>query len=137
MSKFIDSVFDKTFHGLQKNLELTYRRNEAITSNIANAETPGYRAVDLNFAQELEKSFGAKREVLQKNNAGHMDVARGSGNAHLAGDYSGATKDDGNNVDLDIQMGKMSRNGWDYMESAAMIRKKLQIIRDAIRLAER
>ena len=137
MSNFIDGVFDKTFHGLQKNLQLTYRRNEALTSNIANAETPGYRAVDLNFAQELEKSFNAKNNVLQKDLPEHMDIGRDSGNAHLAQDFSGVTKDDGNNVDLDVQMGKLSRNGWDYMQSAAMIRKKLQIIRDAIRLAER
>lgn len=137
MSKFIDGIFSKTFHGLQKNLELTHRRNEALTSNIANAETPGFKAVDLNFAKELERVFEQKTDTLAKSDPLHMDTSQNSGTAHLASDYSGATKADGNNVDIDVQMGKLARNGWDYMQSAAMIRKKLQIIKDAIRLAER
>ncbi len=134
--RFIDSLFDRTFEGVQKNLDLTNRRNQAITSNIANAETPGYRAVDLNFASELDRAFTGNQNAgspVKKTNTKHLDSAADS-TAHLMGDYSGTMKDDGNNVDIDIQMGQLSFNSARFSLSTAMIKKKIGFLRAAIRM---
>ncbi|RIL10812.1 MAG: flagellar basal body rod protein FlgB [Proteobacteria bacterium] len=128
----IDRIFERTYPGLMKAMDLTHRRNEAITSNIANAETPGYRAVDLNFAGELDRAFGEQKSTLKLSNAKHLDTSS-NGAAHLVPDYSGATKPDGNNVDIDIQMGQMAINSGGYSRAAAMLRKKLAILKLAIR----
>lgn len=134
MALFIDKFLDRTFPGLSKALDLTWRRNEAISSNIANAETPGYRAVDINFAGELDKAFGQSSAAvpLQTTDSKHMNVSD-SESAHLVADYSGVTKADGNNVDIDIQMGRLTYNSGKYSLAANAIRKQLSLLKMAIR----
>lgn len=127
-----DKLFDQTFEGIHKSLELTWRRNEAINSNIANAETPKYRAVDLNFADELERAFNNKSGTMLRTDSKHMDVSS-SELAHLSPDYSGVTKPDGNNVDIDIQMGRLAYNSSKYSMGTSLLRKKFQTLMTAIR----
>ncbi|MCO6432427.1 MAG: flagellar basal body rod protein FlgB [Deltaproteobacteria bacterium] len=133
MRVFIDNFLDRTLPGLTKMLDLTWRRGEAISSNIANAETPGYRAVDLNFAGELNRAFESKRSALiARTDSKHLDVTD-NGNAHLIADLSGATKPDGNNVDIDIQMGRLTYNSGKYSAAANVIRKQMSLLKNAIR----
>lgn len=137
MTQIWDKIFDKSISGLHKHLDITQKRNEALVSNVTNAETPGYRAVDVNFAGELERAFQAQTHSLQTTDSKHLDLKSQSGRSFLTADHTGVTKPDGNNVDIDIQMAKLSSNSGEYATSAAMIRKKLQIIREAIRFAQR
>jgi flagellar basal-body rod protein FlgB len=131
----INKLIDPVMPGLEKMMDLTWRRNEAISSNIANAETPLYRATDLNFAGELAKAFGDQNQEMQLTNTKHMDI-EGNTSAHLVADTTGMTKQDGNNVDIDIQMGKLASNGSKYTLAANIIRKKYQFIYNAIRSAQ-
>ena len=131
----INGIFDSTIDGLQKQLELNFRRNQAITSNIANSETPQYRAVDLNFSNELDRAFdkmGGDSSPVKKTDPRHLDTLTDSG-AHLISDLSGATKGDGNNVDIDIQMGKLAYNAGQYSLSTNLVAKKLSMLLNAIR----
>jgi len=130
----LEKMFGTTIPGLQKALDLQWKRNEALSSNIANAETPQYRAVDVDFAGELERAFQARDSAsgLKRTSSRHVDVASAE-SSHYVADLSGATKADGNNVDLDIQMGKIAYNGGKYSITASLVRKKLQILRDTIR----
>jgi flagellar basal-body rod protein FlgB len=137
MADLMKAVFDRSIPALEKSLDLAWRRNEAISSNVANAETPGYRAVDLNFAGELERAFEAGGPgQIKKTDAKHMDLVS-EGKSFLTPDLSGATRADGNNVDIDAQMGKMVYNQGKYSMGASLIRKKLQMMRTAIRYAAR
>jgi flagellar basal body rod protein FlgB len=52
-------------------------------------------------------------------------------------DESGMTKPDGNNVDIDLQMGRLAQNSGDYANAAKLIRRQLGLIRTAIRTGER
>lgn len=137
MANFIDKIFDRTVPGITHSLDLLLKRNEAITSNIANAETPMYRAVDVDFGGELERAFQTQpNSALKKTNTMHMDLA-GEGSSRLVEDFSGPTRADGNNVDLDIQMGKLVLNSGKYQTGTSLVRKKLQMMRMAIRQAMR
>lgn len=128
----VDKIFDKTIPGLSKTMDLTWRRNLALTSNISNAETPQYRAVDLNFAGELERAFQNSSKSLTQTHEQHLDISSQS-QAHLVPVFSGATKQDGNNVDLDIQMGQLAHNSGRYSMAAGLMRKKLIMLRQAVR----
>ncbi len=132
--KLLDGMFDRTVSGLAKAMDLTWRRNQAISSNIANAETPQYRAVDLNFGRELEKAFGGPDETLSRTHSGHFDTHQNQ-TAHTVADFSGPTKPDGNNVDIDLQMGRLAQNSGDFMNAARLIRRQIGLIRTAIREA--
>ncbi len=135
MARIVDSMFDSTFTGLARSLDLYKKRNEALASNIANADTPGYRAVELTFAGELERAFGAKKEEIIKTNSEHLDLTTNS-SAHYLSDLTGATKADGNNVDLDMQMGKLVRNADEYSRAANLVYKKLNFLRNAIQRSQ-
>lgn len=132
MGRIIDSIMPETAPGLVKALELNWRRNEALVSNVANAETPQYRAVDLNFAGELNRAFGQSNAQLAITNPKHMDLGTSSG-AHLVDDLSGMTKADGNNVDLEVQMGRIAHVNGRYTMATSILRKQLLILRTAIR----
>jgi flagellar basal-body rod protein FlgB len=136
MKTLLNTIFDRTVTGLERSMDLTYRRNNAITANITNAETPQYRAVDLNFASELNRAFEQVTEKITKTDAGHMDV-EGESSAHLIQDFTSPTKPDGNNVDIDIQMARLAQNSGDFINAARLIRRQLGVIRAAIRAGER
>jgi flagellar basal-body rod protein FlgB len=136
MKTLFNTIFDRTVTGLERSMDLTNRRNNAITANITNAETPQYRAVDLNFANELNRAFERVSEKIQRTNIGHMDVEESS-SAHLIQDFTSPTKPDGNNVDIDIQMARLAQNSGDFMNAARLIRRQLGVIRSAIRSGER
>jgi len=131
MDNFVDRLLGKSVTGLTKVLDLQLKRHEAIVSNIANAETPQYRAVEVSFAGELERAYGKSSSPVKKTNPKHMDLAENDG-SHLVPDLSGATRADGNNVDIDIQMAKLADTNVKYTIAANLIRRKMQSIRDAL-----
>ncbi len=134
--KILDSMFDRTVTGLNKAMDLTWHRNQAISANIANAETPQYRAVEVTFGKELERAFGETFETTKRTDAQHLEVSMEQ-SSHAVADHSGVVKPDGNNVDIDLQMGRLAQNSGDYMNAARLIKRQLGLIRTAIRTGER
>ena len=131
--RMLDSIFDRTVSGLTKAMDLAWKRNEAIAANIANAETPQYRAVDLNFGSELERAFNStEQQDLLRTDSKHLDITNKS-EARLVADYSGTTKADGNNVDIDMQMVSLADNSGDFAKAAQLIRRQIGLVRTAIR----
>lgn len=130
--KILDQIFDKTLIGVEKAMDLQLRRHEALSANIANVDTPQYRAVDLTFAGELKRAFSEEKQDLLRTNSKHLDLVSESG-SHLIQDLSGATKADGNNVDLDIQMAKMNANMSKYTGAAQLLQARYRNVRMLLR----
>lgn len=100
---------------LQKALDGVWQRQRAISNNIANHETPGYKAIKVNFEDSLEK------EIKKIGNGVHTKerIAEGiealkESNIDLYSDYSTANRADGNNVDLDLENIEMAKNQIQY-----------------------
>lgn len=130
----IDKFFNQQLGGLTRAMDLSQRRNEVIASNIANADTPGFKAGDLDFSGELKKAFGEGGDKnLLRTNSKHLGLSSTDGSAHIVEDHSGAMKADGNNVDIDVQMGQLAQNAGRYTSAATLIRKQLGLIKLAIR----
>jgi flagellar basal-body rod protein FlgB len=128
MKAFFDNLFTERIQGLHKAMDLASKRQQAIASNIANAETPHYRAVDVDFAGELERAFKIQEQSsIKKTNPKHMDIG-GFGESRLIATLSGATKPDGNNVDIDIEMGRLNTNRSMYQNAAAMMRSTMSFL---------
>jgi flagellar basal-body rod protein FlgB len=130
--KLLDNLFDKSVTGLTKSMDLTWKRNQALAANIANAETPQYRAVEVTFGKELERAFGGTNESVMRTNSEHLDVGQNQ-SSRFVPDLSGQTKPDGNNVDIDLQMGRLAQNSGDFMNAARLIRRQIGMIKNAIR----
>lgn len=123
-------LFDPTFQAIEKKLDLSMRRHAVLSSNVANNETPNFIARDLNFSKEIEKALGTNKEELTLTNAKHMDMTQLTGE-HIYKDHSMSVGADGNNVDLDIQMGKLSSNSRDYSGALNLLTVKLKMLKSA------
>lgn len=123
-------LFDTTFNAIEKKLDLSLRRHTVLSGNIANNETPNYRAREFSFANEVEKALGSHQEDLNKTNPKHMETSSLSGSKVFI-DNSMAVGADGNNVDLDIEMGKLSSNSREYSGALNLLSVKLRMLRSA------
>lgn len=131
--RLIDSIFEQTLTGLNKAMDLSWRRGQVITSNIANAETPKYRATELEFGKELEKAFNTNAgEQVMRTHTTHMDIER-NGSSRMVADLTGMTKADGNNVDIDLQMAALANNGSDFSNAVQLMKHKFGLYRASIR----
>lgn len=125
-------LFNETFDVIERSMDLRFRRHALISSNVANSETPGYRARELDFAGELQHLLGQGQETVTMTDSRHMDLSSGSV-SHVTYDNSGAMGADGNNVDLDMSMGKMSENARAYQNAANWLGVQLRMIKAAAR----
>ena len=93
-------LFDSTLQMIQGGLNARMERQATISSNIANADTPGYKARELTFEASLEKATSSA--ALRRTNASHMDANGNSSPVTTetrVSEVEGRT--DGNNVDLE------------------------------------
>lgn len=123
-------LFDTTFNALNKALDMRYKRHLVLSSNVANTETPNYQAREVNFAGELQRAMHGPDATLTKTNAMHMDLSSSEG-AHVVIDQRAPIGADGNTVDLDVQMGKLSSNARSYTNDAELLSIKLRLLRQA------
>lgn len=123
------NVFDKTMSVLERQMDLRFKRHVVLSGNVANNETPNYRAREVDFAGELQRVIHGDTGKLEKTNAKHMEVSGPKKGSHVIYDNSGAVGANGNNVDLDIAMGKLSSNARAYTGAASLLQMKLRIFR--------
>ncbi len=113
-----------------RGLEARARRQAAISANIANADTPQYRAIDLSFAEVLsEASAGATLSVTDPR---HLQPDPGFTHADAVVLSGGAVRRDGNDVDVDREMTKLARNQIEYQFLARALGSKFRKLKEAI-----
>lgn len=125
-------IFDSKFTGLEKALDVHFRRHGVLTGNLANSETPHYQARELDFAGTLEKAFGNGTSPLVTTDSKHMDLGGNSGDM-IVFDNAGAMGADGNNVDLDVTMGKISANARAYESAVGLMSQKFRLLKGFVR----
>lgn len=117
------SMFDSTIDALSNALAVYQRRHQVISSNIANVETPGYRAKDVDFQRALKDAF----------DGGNQAAADGPREpVAIVDDMSAPQRTDGNTVDIDLQMAKLSANTGRYDVLAKVLAKQFGLLRQAI-----
>ena len=98
-------------------LVLRSERQRLIASNIANADTPGYQARDMDFAAALREATGAATpaQALSATQAGHLSPAAGArGEAGLKYATPSQTNLDSNSVDMDRERAAFADNAVPY-----------------------
>ena len=124
------------FH--QRALSLRAYRQQVLASNIANADTPNYKARDLDFKASLQGALAGKGGA-----AGQLELARTAAR-HLAagaGAPAGAqllyrketqSSVDGNTVDMDVERAAFAENGVQYEAGLAFINQFLRNVQSAL-----
>lgn len=124
-----------TINLLAGDLDLRVRRNEMIASNIANVDTPGYKAVDLEFDRILDQA--GERLRLLTTDPRHVADAPGGGNLPAARESSTPGRADGNNVQVEEEMLKLTENSIKYNISIQLLTRRLNGLKNAISEARR
>ncbi|WP_404298406.1 flagellar basal body rod protein FlgB [Halomonas sp.] len=129
---------EAAFQYHQQALGLRQQRHKVLASNIANADTPGYKARDMDFASELKKAVG--------NGGTHgqgLSLARTS-ERHIAGQGApNATSSllyrvpeqaslDGNTVDMDRERTAFADNSVRYQAAVTILNRRIQGLKNAM-----
>ena len=110
-------AFDSTSKSLEASLDIRLQRQELLTSNLANIDTPNFQPNDLAFEGFLTEAQG--------------DSPTGSDATQIARTTEGTQSLDGNGVDLDSQVGKMAENTMRYDTALELMRRKMALMRYA------
>jgi flagellar basal-body rod protein FlgB len=108
-----------------------------LSSNIANLDTPNYKAVELAVAEEINSSQNSASSIqLVQTQPGHLPLKNEAAD-HLklraAKPPEFSLRGDGNTVDLDRTMGDLAENTLLYKTAAQIISRKFSGLKNAIR----
>ena len=129
-------VQDKTIKSLAAALNFRQMRQELISSNIANAETPGYKAKRIDFESALARALDVDgQQQLGTTDSRHFDVGNGGFSniqPEIYDDPNGIVAEDGNNVDRDKELALMAENKIMYDAAVQLLNKKLGLLKYAV-----
>ena len=129
-------VEGKTLQALAASLNLRQIRHEVLTSNIANADTPGYKAKRVDFESALQRALDVDGNLsMLTSDEKHFDVGNGGFDnlqPEIYEDSNGVVSEDGNTVDRDAEMAKMAENKILYDASVKLLNKKLGMLKYTI-----
>lgn len=138
----ICNVFDNTIKTLQKCLDVRARKHEVIISNIANVDTPEYKAFDLIVEDELSKAESNEfKNNLIRTHPSHLpDRIQKSTDATVSKiqlSQEVSLRGDGNTVNMEKEMAELSENNIMYRTSADILSRKFQGLLKAIQVGRR
>lgn len=128
-------LFGPTYALLAKVLDVRSQRHAVIAANIANADTPGYRAAVLRFEDELSKMMpDGKGLPLTRTDPAHLphgglDRLQPS----VVYETGAVQRIDGNTVDLDAEIVSLSKNQMMYDALAQILKRKFDGLSSTIR----
>ncbi len=137
-------LFNNTL--LEKALDASWARNSAISENIANVDTPGYKRKDINFEDYFKSALNKQKIAGFVSDSKQAVVSETSDEESVSNDtlknlnfvsqtqYQDTTmRMDGNNVDIDSEMAELAKNQILYNAYASLLNKDFSMMRSAIR----
>jgi flagellar basal-body rod protein FlgB len=129
-------VNDKTLKALTTALNFREMRQELISSNVANANTPGFKAKKLDFEEALARALDVDGQMQMNVTDGrHHTVGSGGFNnlePEVYDNPNGVVSENGNTVDVEAEMAKMAENKLMYDALVQLINKKMGIMKYAL-----
>ena len=130
--------FDDAFGPHAAALTLRSQRAGVLAANLANADTPGFKARDFDFRAALDNAIGETDEKIRRTHAAHLDIdgnrADGGGvRPTLAFRVSTQPSVDGNSVDMQTERAAFTENAVRYQVSLNFLQSRIQGLRTALR----
>jgi flagellar basal-body rod protein FlgB len=133
-------LFSGTISLLEKSLNLRSMRHRVLTSNIANIDTPNYKAFEIEIEKAMNKNSANQHPSvpLAQTDTAHLPLntrseRAGQPKVKEADPPGFSLRGDGNTVDLDKTMGNMAENAILYKTSAQLISRKFVGLMKAIK----
>lgn len=133
----MNTLFDRQIQFHQTALNLQAHRQQLIASNIANADTPNYKARDIDFQATLDKASAQRGGdlALATTSTRHLTAMAGDGapagaRVMYRTEYQSAV--DGNTVNMDVERSAFAENAVHLEATLTFIREKLRGLQSAI-----
>ncbi|MCC6535475.1 MAG: flagellar basal body rod protein FlgB [Burkholderiales bacterium] len=131
-------AIDRLLHPHQAALGVRSYRSQVLASNIANADTPGFQARDVDFKAALSAALGARAQaspLLARTSQRHMGAGGATGAASITPlIYRSVTQAsiDNNSVDVNVERAQFADNAMRYEASLTFINSKIKGLLAAI-----
>ena len=126
---------DQTPLVLKKGLDFQSARNLMISANVSNMETPDFKAHDINFEKQLQEFIKSGDHLQMKStNSKHFGPSNDGLKAMEPQTFelTDPSKSNGNNVNIDKEMGKLAENQIMYTAFIQLMMKRGSTVRSAI-----
>jgi flagellar basal-body rod protein FlgB len=124
-------VDDVTMRTLRVGLDGLSLRQQVIGKNIANIDTPGYQAQQVNFEDAIQKAL-SKQDQIPLRVTDSRQISNGPAEAlgmNFSNRPGGSFRTDENNVDIDVELSEMSEAGIQYQALTQAASKKLLLLK--------
>jgi flagellar basal-body rod protein FlgB len=124
-------VHDATMSAASQALNGLALREEMISRNVANVDTPGYQAVQVDFEQSLKKQMNGGGSLgLTTTSAKHISPSNNPAGVVTTGlRKGGSARADGNDVDVDVEMAQMTETGIRYETLLQLVSNKISLLK--------
>ena len=113
-------LFDITQLALERAIEGAGKRHEALAANLANANTPGYQRVDVDFHGALASAIGDREALHSLSFSPARDAS------------AGAVRADGSTVDVDAESAKLAANALEHQAAVSVAATRIHILQIAM-----
>ncbi|MFY8272935.1 flagellar basal body rod protein FlgB [Pseudoalteromonas sp. SSDWG2] len=127
--------FDKAFGVHPHAMLIRSQRAEVLASNIANADTPGYKAKDIDFASALKaaKSGQMRGNSLTRTHADHLSASTQLSSSETKFRVPNQPDTgDGNDVDVQVERNLYTQNSIEYQASLSFMNSKISGLKKAL-----
>ncbi|SFR42774.1 flagellar basal-body rod protein FlgB [Marinobacter daqiaonensis] len=127
-------TFDKALGIHETALLARSQRAEVLANNLANADTPGYKARDVDFQAMLnEASRASESPSMERTHPGHMDVSGAATGRELLYRVPHQPSIDGNTVEAQQEQSRYMRNAMDFQASFQFLNSKFSGLTKALK----
>lgn len=124
--------FDKGFELHAQGMLMRAQRAEVIASNIANADTPGYKAKGMDFQKAMQQANQKQQMGMSQTNAKHFDVRTEINNNVDFRIPDQADTGDGNTVDVQVERNLYLENSLEYQAGVQFLNGKIKALKNVI-----
>ncbi len=124
--------FEKAFGLHPQGMVLRAKRAEVIASNIANADTPGYKAKGMDFQKALAQASKKQQMGMSRTNEKHFDVRATLNDGLEFRIPNQPDTGDGNTVDVQVERNLYLENSLEYQASVQFLNGRIKGLKKAI-----
>ena len=121
---------DNSIQAAKMALDGLSRRQQLIGRNIANIDTPGYRAQEISFESAIKTALKKNGQIqLAATHPGHLKLSGPQAFFQTKNRSGGTARADENNVDIDVELSQMTETGIQYQAVSQEVSKKLALLK--------
>ncbi len=125
-------LFSNTIHSLEKALDYSALRQKVISNNIANVDTPNYKAQDVSFKNLLSNEMNSQL-TANRTNEKHFEFTNSKNGLLITTKHDTAYNHNGNNVDIDKEMASLAENQIYYNAITQRISGKFNTLQSVVK----